>query len=260
MRRLALAEIHAHPDYSRSLDLARRVSAQMEGKTFHHYFHVLYVLRLILGSGHRTYVEIGSYHGASAALMLMAPCPTTICCVDTLDLDPAHWGRAPDRRQEDILYDNLRRFMAGGPSEAIIVNGNSRDSVETVRRIAASGVDLLFIDGDHRLDEVLLDFAQYAPMVNPGGFVVFDDYDDPLWSPEVRIAVDRIASGCGDGWNVVGLVEDRLAIQDGYKGNEFIIQKLARANVANGLWPDPPATGPSVCGGREPSVRRVART
>ena len=56
-----------------------------------------------------------------------------------------------------------------------------RDShdAETVRRVqrlvAARGIDLLFIDGDHSYEGVKQDYLTYAPLVLDGGLIVLHD-------------------------------------------------------------------------------------
>ena len=53
-------------------------------------------------------------------------------------------------------------------------------------------IDLLFIDGDHSYDMVISYFESFAPFVNPGGWIVFDDYMDHKHSPEVQPAVNDL--------------------------------------------------------------------
>lgn len=65
----------------------------------------------------------------------------------------------------------------------------------------------MHIDGGHTRRHVLLDFLLYSPSVVPGGFIVFDDYNDFQHSPEVGPAVDLLrATGFFQGFNVLGSV------------------------------------------------------
>ena len=50
--------------------------------------------------------------------------------------------------------------------------------------------DLIFIDGNHRFDDVLVDFYLADQALRPGGIMAFDD----LWMPSVRSAVSFVAS------------------------------------------------------------------
>lgn len=40
-------------------------------------------------------------------------------------------------------------------------------------------IDALFIDGDHSLEGCMSDFSRYAPWVEAGGIIIFDDYNQP---------------------------------------------------------------------------------
>ena len=53
-------------------------------------------------------------------------------------------------------------------------------------------VDILFIDGAHDYNSVINDWKNYNGFVNSGGYIIFDDYNDYKYSPEVKPAVDEI--------------------------------------------------------------------
>jgi predicted O-methyltransferase YrrM len=155
-------------------------------KSFHHHTHILYDLRTLLGEK-CVYVEIGSYCGASAALMLQHPQTTSVYCIDSLVLPPTHYKGCMSH--EETLKKNLEFFK--GENEYEIWKGFSH-SPEILSKVKELHIDLLFIDGDHTYQAVWRDFENYHPLVNPGGFIVFDDYLDSLHSPQVRFAVDDI--------------------------------------------------------------------
>jgi predicted O-methyltransferase YrrM len=48
-----------------------------------------------------------------------------------------------------------------------------------------SSFDLIFIDGNHRFDDVLVDFYLYAPLCAIGGRIVFDD----MWMSSIQAVV-----------------------------------------------------------------------
>ena len=53
-------------------------------------------------------------------------------------------------------------------------------------------VDILFIDGAHDYNGVINDWRNYNGFVNSGGYIIFDDYNDYKYSPQVKPAVDEI--------------------------------------------------------------------
>ena len=45
---------------SNSNELTKYISKNMEGKTFHHHYHILYDIRTLLGKEKKIYTEIGT--------------------------------------------------------------------------------------------------------------------------------------------------------------------------------------------------------
>ena len=93
-------------------------------------------------------------------------------------------------------------------------------------------IDLLFIDGDHSYDMVISDFESFAPFVNPGGWIVFDDYMDHKHSPEVQPAVNDLSKRLREGeeYLVLGPLPNIKRIPEGDGrvlkfSNEFVIRK-----------------------------------
>ena len=91
-----------------------------------------------------------------------------------------------------VLDDRRSSFVIGMSYEP--------SAVQKTYQCASGGVDLLFIDGDHRYASVLTDWLLYHPLVKPGSLVVFHDAlakaDGPDGVPEF---LDRLARGMIDG-------------------------------------------------------------
>lgn len=169
---------------SSSYDVLKSVLTQI--RSFHHHTHILYDLRSLLGDN-CVYVEIGSYCGASAALMLQHPKKTFVHCIDPLTLPPSHYKGTAS--QEETIKRNLEAFR--GENEYKLWKGLSQ-SPRILNNMKDIAIDILFIDGDHSYEAVWRDFKNYQQFVKSGGFIVFDDYLDSLYSPQVRLAVDDI--------------------------------------------------------------------
>jgi predicted O-methyltransferase YrrM len=180
---------------SNSAQLMAPISAAMSGRTFHHDYHFLYDLRTLLGTGKKTYLEIGVYNGGSLALMMQHPYETELHGVDPLVL--------PD--QVEFTFANLERFNIH--SRQVTIHRNYSEDPELLRRLEGVAIDLLFIDGDHRGPSVVRDYELYSPLVSRGGFIVFDDYIDPVCSPEVRPSVDLIVQRMREGGGYPGKYE-----------------------------------------------------
>jgi len=55
-----------------------------------------------------------------------------------------------------------------------------------------NGLDFLFIDGDHTYEGARQDFANYAPMVRPGGVIAFHDLMTPKSGLQNHIQVGKL--------------------------------------------------------------------
>ena len=101
------------------------------------------------------------------------------------------------------------------PKQTIrFVKGDSHDPA--IRRHVEDSVgfaDLLHIDGDHSESSVRADWADYSPLVRPGGLVVFHDISDggpigDLWAELSRLFwnVKFVEANGNDGWGGIGVL------------------------------------------------------
>jgi predicted O-methyltransferase YrrM len=190
---------------SESKQITERIQKEYGIGTFHQYHSILFDIGRMF-KGQITYLELGCYAGASALLMLHRE-KTRVISVDSgKHVDP-NIVKARLKKFKPFL-DNKYTYIIGNTHEEEILN-------KTMAKVGESGVDILFIDAGHSYEDVIRDFYDYQPLVNPGGFIVFDDYHDQTYCPAVRKAVDWLfKEGKFDGYAV-------------YKPehNEYIIQK-----------------------------------
>jgi predicted O-methyltransferase YrrM len=199
-----------------SLSLAEKISNEMDGKTFHHHYHILYdIVNLFPKDQNLTYVEIGCYAGGSSCLILQRP-NTEVFAIDLGTPVP-----------QSVVMKNVHKFNIHN-NKFEYIQGNSQQIV-TLHKLKSliDEIDVLFIDGDHSAQGVKKDFSMYSPMVKQGGYIVFDDYLDKVHSPQVRGAVDDIVSNIS-GYEIIGNLPNifgarPLSLQE---GNCFIIKKV----------------------------------
>jgi len=139
-------------------------------------------------------VEIGVWKGKSLTLMQRLAGPSTrVIGIDPLELE--------GQEQELAIFQKII-FPT-----ATIIKGYSEEAVERVTDVSKT-FKLLHIDGGHYTRNVWLDFLIYERFVVPGGFLVFDDYTDATFCPEVGPAIDKLRdSGLFSNFQIIGQVE-----------------------------------------------------
>src|SRR6056300_1738942 len=177
------------------------------GTDMHPFTCVLYDMRSMLDESEKVYLEIGAYRGNSSALMLSHPRPTKVIAVDCCNL--THFGRP----QSQEIKANIEKICGpSGLTNFTLYEGmsSSKSLLDRLRReVGFGGVDILFIDGDHSRGGVLSDWVNYRSLVKPGGYIIFDDYSDSVYSPEVKVAVDEIVASCAPGTiEVAGCIDN----------------------------------------------------
>jgi predicted O-methyltransferase YrrM len=115
-------------------------------------------------------VEIGSYKGRST-------CSLALGCQGTnkqvLAIDPFDGG--PDLPKANSLPEFMQNLRRCGVSEHVEpIVGCSLE----VSKVWNKHIQLLFIDGSHKYEDVLADFAGFYPHVVPGGIVAFHDVNE----------------------------------------------------------------------------------
>lgn len=108
--------------------------------------------------------EIGTASGGTLFLL------TQVCRPDALLLS-IDLGLSFERRLVHARF-------AGRGQQIVSIRGDSR-TPQTLARVRSllrgHRLDLLFIDGDHSYEGVKSDFANYSPLVRPGGLIVLHD-------------------------------------------------------------------------------------
>jgi hypothetical protein len=126
-------------------------------------------------------LEIGSFEGRSAVFFLKYLPRSTIVCIDTFAGTP----------EESYVYKFLEEQLPGiearfdrnvAPFAHRVEKIKSR-SAPALQALIAAGrrFDLAYIDAGHRYDDVMADSLAVWKMLEPGGIVIWDDYE---WAPE----------------------------------------------------------------------------
>jgi cephalosporin hydroxylase len=200
-----------------SLIEVEKISSEINNQTFHHHYHILYDIANTYPIDYKlNYVEIGCYAGGSACLILQRE-NTNVFSIDLGNpINP------------NIVKQNVNKLNKHNNNYNYI-KGSSHD-LETFNKLKeyVDEIDILFIDGDHSYDGVILDFEMYSKLVKSGGYIIFDDYNDYQHSPKVKPAVDDIVSNLKNSYDIIGTVKNTLGARPSHltDGNCFIIKKL----------------------------------
>lgn len=122
-------------------------------------------------------LEIGSWEGRSAVFFLNFFPHATMVCVDTFGGSEAEhyvYERLADRIDGvEARFDrNLSPFGSR-------VEKMKSGSAAGLKRLAEEGrrFDLAYIDAGHRRDDVLADSRAVWALLDPGGVIIWDDYE-----------------------------------------------------------------------------------
>jgi predicted O-methyltransferase YrrM len=201
-----------------SIDKVNHIINNMENKSFHNHYHILYDLCNSFNHNEISYLEIGAFAGGSASLVSTNPKVKNVYSIDL---------GSPINKE--IPIRNVNNFKNKECSYEYFQGSSFDKNLISLVKETVKSVDILFIDGDHSHLGVLNDFKNFSNLVKPGGYIVFDDYMDDIYSPKVKGAVDYIVSELlNDEYVVYGSLtypEITKTNIDKPSSNEFIIRK-----------------------------------
>jgi predicted O-methyltransferase YrrM len=118
-------------------------------------------------------VEIGSFRGRSAVVLAGAGAAEVVC-IDPhagSDRGPQEFAPDADRGAADLVAFRANVARAGAEGRVRHVRAFSRDAHADV----AGDIDVLFVDGAHRLGPARSDLAGWGARVRPGGRMLVHD-------------------------------------------------------------------------------------
>ena len=117
-------------------------------------------------------LEIGSWEGISASFILSYFANSTLTCVDT-------WAGADEHSEIDMgrIERNFDENISTFPNRVVKIKLDSASFFAKYK--SSEKFDLIYIDGSHYVDDVLMDAISAFECLNVGGILIFDDY---LWN------------------------------------------------------------------------------
>jgi hypothetical protein len=139
-------------------------------------------------------LEIGVWKGKSLALMhRLAGRDSKAIGIDPLELEGQDKEIAVFQKKLFPKVVVVQSYSEYGPAQVLALSRTFK---------------IVHIDGGHFARNVWIDFLAYAQFVVPGGYLIFDDYADVKFSPEVGPAVDAMRElGLFEDFEIIGQVQ-----------------------------------------------------
>lgn len=135
-------------------------------------------------------IDLGTYYGRSAMVLAMASLGDQQKR-RIISIDNYQEGR---NAQQEIGPDNpaptfwQTHGMFKCRTRVHLVFGDTADVPPICQ---GEKIALVFVDGDHRREQLEKDILAWKPLIRVGGMMVFDDYGSQRW-PDVQEVVDEL--------------------------------------------------------------------
>lgn len=156
-----------------SIDRGTRISPE----------HGVWMYRLCREAKPKNTLEIGLAYGFSMVYFLAAIRENGVGHHTAVDPFQSHYHGIGWRQSRSLDTSDSFRFIEE-KSVSVLVHFADRGEM----------FEVIFIDGNHRFDDVLVDFTLSAELCPMGGCIILDD----MWMPSIRMAVAFIRSNRKD--------------------------------------------------------------
>lgn len=186
-----------------SLSQSAKKRMEREEVSFHSDIKLLGYLSAMLANMEGDILEIGIWKGKSLFFMERFSISGSI-----IGIDPCEFRN----QVTEINY-----FKDSLNSKVHLIENYSELALPELLK-TSSRIKLLHIDGGHLEKNVIWDFLLYSPLIMSGGYLVFDDYNDSQFSPEVGPTVELLKKyGFFRDFQIIGTINEF--------SNSYILQK-----------------------------------
>ena len=165
---------------SNSYDKFKNLLTRLHISVPHHHHHILYDIRTLLDNQYKIYTEIGKSIMSATYLLLEHKYNTKINIIGNLNVFENH---------KEIINKSTKNSNKFN-YDIQIYDKNQLDSnfINHLKEINFR-TDILYIVENH-YDITYSTLQIYKEFVNPGGYIVIDNYNDHHWSPQIKKSVD----------------------------------------------------------------------
>lgn len=185
----------------------------------------MWIYDLCLSIKPRSTLEIGMAYGFSTLYFLAATTKNQSGYHTAIDpFQRSHWHGI------GLTHANEHTPRMGRENAFCLIEDRSDRAATDLAR-ANKGYDVIFIDGNHRFDDVLVDFYLYSQLCTIGGRIIIDD----MWMSSIQTAVDFIRTNRSDFMELCTTLPNVTMFQkigeDNRKWHEFIEFKVAPSSI-----------------------------
>lgn len=152
------------------------------------------LVRLATGPGSKVVADVGVWKGQSTINMALAMkahgLDGVVIAIDTFLGSPEHWDPGKELFERVNGRPNLYRtflsnvVMAGAQEYIVPMPQTSVTAAHVLRRLGVR-LGIAHIDAAHEFEEVLRDAEEYWSLLEPGGYLIGDDYHE-TWPGVVK--------------------------------------------------------------------------
>ena len=224
IKRKILPSIRMRDVYQASKALAtlkKGITGRVCGDLGDNFAQYLTIVQYVRQTGIRNVdsVEIGTLFWGSCLMKLFAArnlgCSGIITCIDpmsgyiALDYESENDPHSNVPVNAEVFYANIKKFNFSEQDVKLIAERS--DSPNVFKELKEKSYATLLIDADHSYDGVKYDWEHYNKYVADGGFVLFDDYNEPAY--DVTKFVNEKIESLPRGWKVFGLIGTTFVLQ-----------------------------------------------
>jgi predicted O-methyltransferase YrrM len=118
-------------------------------------------------------LEIGSYEGRSTLFLLTHFPASRLTVIDAWSRAWEHQDLAPQLSDAELRFDGN---VAGYETRITKLIGRSAEQLGKLTSAGPAQFDLIYVDGSHYANDVMVDAALSWALLRPGGMLIFDDY------------------------------------------------------------------------------------